>query len=187
MSVSQVSICNSALVMVGAERISSIDQDCKRAIILKAIYNQTRDAVFRARKWNFAKKRAILAPTATTPDWGFNFQYDLPNDYMGFLETDPDDIVFTIESKKILTNENSLSVSYIFRQEDESEWDPSFAKAMSCLLASEIAYNMTQSVTLVDRLLVAYKAAISDASFNNSAEKTLTGIESTSWTDARKR
>lgn len=187
MSVSKVSIANAALIKVGAERISSITQDCKRAIIINAIWDHVRDKVLRARKWNFAKMRVTLTPNGTSPDWGYDYQYDLPNDYLGFLETDPDDIQYVIENGKILTDEDELDVTYIYRNTDESSWDASFAEAMACLLAHEICYNLTQSSTLKDDLKDDYKKALADASFSNSVEKTIPPIESTSWTDARKR
>ncbi len=187
MPVNQVSVCNDGLVMVGAERISSITQDRKSARLLNAIWDSSRDAVLRARKWNFATKRVVLTPNSTVPNWGFDYQYDLPSDYLGWLQPDPDDIEFTIEAGKILSNESELNVSYVYRNVDESSWDSAFAKSLSCFLAKEICIALTQSVSLKQSCDADYKASLGAASFANSVEKTLTGIESTSWTDARRR
>lgn len=184
--ISQVSVCNSALVNIGADRISSIDQDTKRAILLKAIYAECRDAVLRAHPWHFAVKRVTLAPNGTIPDWGFDFQYDEPNDCLRLLETSPDDICFELENGKILTNENTLNIKYIFRQDDESSWDSCFAEAFGWKLSGKIAYAITQSITLVQTCEGKYKAAIAEARWASGVETPIKGLEADVWTNARR-
>lgn len=187
MSVSKVSVCNSALIKVGAERISSITQDTKRAILLNAIYDQVRDAVLRAHRWNFALKRTTLTPTSDTPEWGYDYEYDVPNDCLRVLDVDPDDIEFVVEGGKIRTDESSLDVLYVQRQDDESEWDPCFAEAVACRLACEIAYNLTQSATLVAQCEQKYKAVLAEARSMDGAEGVLKILEADDWTLSRRR
>jgi hypothetical protein len=187
MAVSKTSICNSALVKVGAERISSITQDTKRAIILNAIYDQVRDSVLRAHRWNFAIKRVALAPTAAVPAFGYNFEYDLPNDCLRLLDTDPDDIDFVIEERKIRTDEPTLDVLYIFQNIDESSWDSCFAEAMAWRLASEISYNLTQSSTVAAFCDKKYKEVLAEARSMDGAEGPLKGIEADTWTGSRRQ
>lgn len=186
MTVSQVSVCNSALVKVGADRISSIDQDCKRAILLKAIYDTTRDAVLRAHPWKFATKRVSLVPNSSVPAWGYSYQYDEPNDYLGIVETHPDDIHFVTENGQILTNEPNLNIKYIFRQTDESSWDACFAEAMAWRLATDIAYALTQSITLAQACETKYKSVIAEARWSDSLQNSTKGLEADVWTRARR-
>lgn len=186
MSVSQVSICNSALIKVGAERISAITEDNKRAKILAAVWDQTRDSILRAHKWNFATKRVTLAPTSDTPEWGYDYEYDLPNDLLRLLEPDPDTIEFVVEGRKILTDEDSLDVLYIYRHEDESDWDACFAEAMAWGLAAEIAYNLTQSSTLSQLCDQKYQKVIAEARWADSTEGSGLSLEADDWTESRK-
>ncbi len=187
MAVSQLSICNSALVKVGAARISSISQDTKSAKLLNAIYEQVRDSVLRAHPWSFATKRATLAPTAVVPEWGFDFEYDLPNDYLGFMRTHPSDIDYVIEDDKIRTNESELNVLYTYQNVDESSYDAAFAEAFAWKLAAEIAYNLTQSVTLADACEKKYRSELAQARYANGVEDPTPSLEADDWTNARRR
>lgn len=187
MAVSQISICNSALLKIGAVRISSIDQDTKSAIHLKAVWDQIRDSVMRAHPWNFAKARVTLAPNGTTPAWGYDFTYDLPNDWLRMLEPDNNDVEFVVEGQQLLTNESTLNVKYLFRNEDESSWDACFAECMAWRLATELAYNMTQSATVVQYCGAGYKAALAEARAMNAFDNNnFPELESTTWTDSRR-
>lgn len=189
MSVSQVSVCNSALVKVGAERISSIDENTKRAIILKAIYDTTRDAVLRAHPWHFATKRETLVPTATTPAFGYQYEYDLPNDCLKVIDCEVlsrEDIDFQVESRKIRTDWNEINILYVFQQTDESEWDSCFAEAMAWALAGQIAYNLTQSITLAQSCEQKYRAVLAEARSMNGTEGVLKGLIADDWTNSRR-
>lgn len=187
MSVSKVSICNSALIKVGAERISSITQDTKSARILNALWDQVRDSVLRAHKWNFATKRVTLSPTSDSPDFGYDYVYDQPNDCLRVLNTFPDSIDFVVEGRKILTDEETLDVLYICRHESEADWDSCFAEAMAWRLASEIAYNLTESNTLAVNCDKKYREVLAEARSMDGTEGTTEAIVSDDWTMARRR
>jgi len=194
MAVDQISICNSALVKVGAERISSINQDTKSAKILKAVYEQVRDAVIAAHPWNFAIKRAVLYPTATTPDFEFDYQYDVPLDCLHVLsvydESDAfggdESIDYVVEDRKILTDESTLNVRYVYRATDESLWSAYFAEAFAWRLAQEVAYNLTQSMSVATACEQKYRKELAEARSRDGAEGILKGIVADKWTGARK-
>lgn len=186
MSVSQLSICNSALVKVGADRISSIDQDCKRAIILKAIYNQKRDATLRAHPWKFATKRVKLYPNSTVPAWGYNYQYDEPNDFLSLVDTHPTDIRFMTEAGQILSDEKTLEMRYIFRQTDESTWDACFAEAFAWNLATDVSYALTQSITLAQNCEAKYLKVLAEARWSDGLQRSSPELEADLWSRARR-
>lgn len=187
MPVTQVSVCNSALVKVGADRISSITQNTKSAILLNAIFNQTRDNVLRAHPWNFAMKRATLAPTSTTPEFEWDYQYDKPSDMLRVWETYPDDIPHIIEGEKILTDESSLDVRYIYRQDDPATWDACFAEALAWNLAEQIALALTGSLNIQKACADGYKRALAEARSMDGMEGAIKGLEIDDWILARGR
>lgn len=176
-----------ALVKVGADRISAITQDVKRAVLLNAIYDTARDATLRAHPWNFAIKRVTIAPTSDEPEWGYAYEYDLPNDCLKILDTDPNDIEHVIEGRKLRTDESELDIRYIYRHESEADWDPCFVEALSWRLARDISYALTQSSTVREQCEAGYRAALAEARSMDGTEGTLPGIESDEWTDARRR
>ena len=186
MAVTQIKICNLALAKIGAARISDITQDTKSAILLNSIYELIRDQVLRAHPWNFATKRATISPNASTPDFEYDYTYDLPNDCLKVLDTYPDNIEHVIEGRTILTNEETLDLKYIYQNTDESLWDSCFANAFAARLAQELAYSMTQSSTLVEQMKADYKNSLAEARAMDGTEGTLKGLEVDDWTDSRK-
>lgn len=187
MSISQISIANSALVKVGAERISSIDEDNKRAKIIKSIWDESRDAALRAHPWHFAKKRVVLFPVSTPPAWGYTYQFDEPNDCLKVLGVDPDTIDFILENSRILANCSTLNVQYTYRHTDWSKWDSMFAEAFSWQIASTIAYALSQSATLSQLCDKKFDAVLAEARSANGSEGVLKGIEADTWTSSRRR
>lgn len=186
MSVSQVGICNLALIKVGSKRISSIDEDEKPAKLIKAIYDQKRDSMLRAHRWNFATKRVTLTPTATTPDWGYEYEYDIPNDYLGFFDPDQEDVELVFEGSKIRSDESSIDCTYVYRNTDEATWDASFQESFACELSADICYALTQSSTLTDMLRKKAKDALEEAKANDAVEGTAKTLQIDSWTRVRR-
>ena len=65
-STTQVSICNMALRLIGATRITSITASSEEARVLNDIWTDTLDEVLAAHPWNFAIKRATLTELGGT-------------------------------------------------------------------------------------------------------------------------
>jgi hypothetical protein len=189
---SQVSICNGALIKIGADRISSITENKREAILLNALWENARDFVLRGHRWNFATLRVTLTPSATTPDWGYDYEYELPTNYLRVVETDPDDIDFVIEAdatgdRRVLrSDESELDILYIFKQENMEAWDSSAAKALEWQLAAEVGYALTQSLALQDSCFKKALQVMAEARSMDGAEGILRGLEADDWTNARK-
>ncbi len=186
MSVTQLSILNTALTRCGEPRISSLSQDTPSAIALNAIYDLARDTVMAAHPWNFAIKRDLLAPNATEPDFEYAYQYDKPADMLRLLTSDTVDADFVIEGDQILSDESELYVRYIYRNEDESSWSPGYASALAWYLAREVCYLLKQNSSLWAGCDAAYKSSLSEARSIDGAEGTMKGLSATSWTNARR-
>ena len=186
MAVTQLGISNSALVKVGADRITDLAQNTKTAILLSTIFDSVRDEVLRSHPWRFAIKRATLTPTSTVPPFEYDFTYDLPNDCLRIVRLDDEQIDWVIEARKLLCSENPINVVYIYQNDEPSTWDTMFAEVMAWRLAAEISYNLTQSVTLFDRLELGYQKALGQARAMSGFEGSVTGFEATTWTDARR-
>lgn len=186
MSVNQLSICNLALIRCGASRISSITQDTKPAIALNAIWELSRDTVMADHPWNFALKRALLAPTSNTPVYEFNYEYDKPSDMLRLMDLDSNDIDYVVENGKILSDETELNVRYVFRNTDESSWSPGFADALAWYLVMQIGFTLTQQTKLTEEAGAAYKASLAQARFVDGSEGIMRRLEATVWTNARR-
>lgn len=188
MAVNQVSICNSALVKIGADPISSITQDTKSATICNRLFNYIRDEVLRAHPWNFAVKRTTLTPDSETPDSEYDYQYILPSDLLRVLDTPSDDSLdWVVEGRKILTDQDTeLPIRYIYRHEDPSEWDSMFAETFAWRLAADLSYSLTQSLQLFDYCMKQYRSMLAEARSIDGMEGRIKILVADEWVNARK-
>lgn len=85
MATSVVSICNQALGWLGANLITSLNDDNKEAALCKANYPDIRDAVLEEREWTFCVRRISLSPTVVEPVYGYTNQFLLPPDVIRIL------------------------------------------------------------------------------------------------------
>ncbi|MDO9534776.1 MAG: hypothetical protein Q7J85_05470, partial [Bacillota bacterium] len=130
-----------ALAKLGAKSIANIDTDTdNNAIKCRAIYENTRDALLRSYEWNFAIERAELAQLATTPVYGFDYEYTLPTSpyCLRVLEMESG-TSFEIEGRKLLTNEDECKIKYIKRIVNPAQLDALFITVMVDSLAAQLA------------------------------------------------
>lgn len=150
MTVSAVSICSNALLMNGAQTISSFDDTSERARQCSNLYPTVRDYVLASHPWNCCIKRVTLSPDTAPPDFDWTFQYTLPPDYTRTLQVgeygneDP----YTIESGKLLTDAAVLKLRYVWNNTNEVTWTPLLVMAMTMAMRQVLAYPITQSTSL---------------------------------------
>ncbi len=150
---SPVSICSNALLDLGAQSISDFTENTDRAKIVANIYPSARDDLLREHVWKFAIKRTLLAPDVDKPAFGYSYAYILPADFLEAITVNygyyPD---YTIENGKILTNENSIALRYIYQNVDVTTYDATFIKLLTLMIKSKIAYSVTQSTSLAEAI-----------------------------------
>lgn len=163
MASSEVSICNSALLKIGAERITALSDSNKRAIACNEQYSKCRDEVLEAHPWNFAIKRVELSQNATGPAFGYTYAYDLPADCLRVLEMSDTDITYEIEAGTLITDEDTAKIKYIAQTADTTLFSPTFSEALALRLASDLAYHLVQSSALQAALYKAYTEFLANA------------------------
>lgn len=164
MSISETSICNKALTLLGANRISSIDDDSIEAKLCKDHFADVRDDLLRSHPWKFALKRALLAASSTAPAWGWLYEYPLPSDCLRVVEMlGQEQDNWTEEGRSILTDSEIASIKYIQRIESVGIFDSNFATVLSIDLALVLAYALTTSQGLRTDLATLRKEKIKEA------------------------
>jgi hypothetical protein len=156
---SDVDICNLALSHLGDNAtVASIDppEGSAQADHCARFYPMARDAMLELHPWSFATRRAVLAPlNAPTFAWAYCYALpanllrtiavlpiDAPDDYTAVGQYTPQP--YARESLEdgtevIYTNQSQASLRYLARVDDAAKFSPLFAKALSWLLASELA------------------------------------------------
>jgi hypothetical protein len=198
---STVDIANYALNIIGASNISALDENSKAARLVNQRYEGVRDAVFRSHPWNCLIRRAELAQETEAPAFGYAYQYALPTSPYclrvlefsnGSLSYPQDNMfsnsggpVYVIEGRKLLTDEGTARIKYIGRVADPNEYDASLIEALSARLASEIAYAVTGSTTVMQLAAALYDEKMKEARFVDATEGAPQKLEASDFIEAR--
>ena len=173
---SVVDICNSALNMLGGNTIISLTENSKNARLCNQRYEPVRDAVFREHPWNCLLKRVELAKDTVAPVFEYSNAYTLPADCLRVLQSENSNLSnnerFRIEGRKLLSDEDTIKILYVAKITDTTEYDTSLIETLSARLAAELAYPITQSSGLMDRMFTLYQTKLKDARFVDATEGT---------------
>jgi hypothetical protein len=194
--VSDVSIANLALTKLGEARIISFGDDTKAARTMTALYEITRDAELRRRKWRFSLKRASLPALTASPEFGYAYAYQLPSDCLSILSvgdvapgvdlsdyrTGIDMGLYSLEGRQVLTDLGApLSLRYKARITDPTQFDIAFVAALAARLAYEAAEDLTQSASKRQQAGEDYKVALREAVAANAIEVAPEPMADNSW------
>ena len=82
---SDVSVCNEALLLLGDKTISSLSDTSTEGKICNAMYDSCRQDLLRKHPWNFAIERVSLAALGAAPEFRYDYQYQAPSDCLRLL------------------------------------------------------------------------------------------------------
>ena len=189
---SVISICNSALNLLGASTISALTDDSKNARICNQRYEPVRNRVFRGHAWNCLHKRVQLAQDSTAPVVEYTYAYTLPSDclrvlkiHTGTADSINSEIDYKVEQRKIVTNEGTIYLVYIALVTDPNEYDVYLQESISHQLAADIAYSLTSNATLAKSYMQRADERLKEARFIDATENSLDTIQSDEFIDAR--
>lgn len=173
MAVTEAGIASSALRLVGAQPISSLNDDNDRARICRQFYEETVREVTSRAPWGFAKARTSLAQLLAAPSWGFDHAYQLPAGVTRILETDiPLGTPWQREGDTLITDADSVSILYIMRVTDPNLWPDYFVPCVIRLLAAKVAYPIAKSEKLAEQQHAIYEDLLADAMSYDGQEGT---------------
>lgn len=146
----EVSICSNALLLLGDQTISSFNDGSDRATLASNLWAPTRNAMLRSHPWNCCVKRAVISPDASAPAYGWAYAYGLPSDWVRTLAVGQDGVEadYKAEGRKILCDESTLYLRYIYRNTDVATWDELLVDAMTLAMAAKMAYPITRNASL---------------------------------------
>ncbi len=189
----EVVVCNQALDRINSTNFTFAVQTKQEGIKANTHYTQTRDALLRSFEWSFAKARAALVADTNTPDFEWDYQFNLPADYLRqrevygvgglFLTTDR----WVIEGNKLLTNDSTADLKYIKKVTDPDDFDPLFTEVLILQLVRKFlsALAGTETSAFRKELLVELKAVMSKARVVCRQESNVSGRSD--WNLARFR
>ena len=198
---STVDIANFALNSLGANNISTFDENSKPARLVNQRYNSVRDNVFRQHPWNCLIRRVELAKESDSPAFDYANQFALPTDPFclrvlefsnGTLTFPYDDMTsnsghpaFVIEDRKLITDEAIAKIRYIGRVTDPMKYDAGLIETLAAALAFELAYAITGSNTVKQVMAAEYSDKLRNAKFVDATEGAPQKIEASDFLQAR--
>lgn len=144
-TLSETSLCNMALVKMGGKKINNVETGTSvEAITCRLHYEQARDSLLRSHYWRFASARSELTQDSTDPDFEWDNQFKLPDDFLRLKSIYDTTLVdntrhsFAIEGQRLLTNDNTMEIRYIKKVTDVTEFDPLFIEVLILQLALKL-------------------------------------------------
>lgn len=186
---SQISIINNALQLLGCNRLTSMTDNTPEAKAASNTYNDSLKTILSECCWSFASKRVSLNKIANkTPEWtkdGKNTYFQLPSDFVEVFEVSDENALWEIEGESILANVSELGIKYVYFLTDASKYSASFVDAFIYKLASDMCYELTNSGQMTDELLKLYRSEFLPlAKSKNARQKSSPKIKDDAWINA---
>lgn len=181
-----------ALMKCGAKPlISSLSELSPNGRVCNLFYGAVRDAVLRSHPWNCALHRTTITALVAAPDSDWDHQYQLPtNPYclrmlqVGTLEDQP--TRWTIEGRRLLTNENSPPIVYVKRITDTNEFDSLLIDALILKLAIKIAMPVSTDARIVKGLIDELESiSLPESRSVDGQEQSVQMIQTSTFIDSR--
>jgi hypothetical protein len=157
---SPVDIANQALTFLGQDTIIALDEENKAARLCNANYELIRDEVLEEFDWNCASERASLAQDSSTPEWGFDYQYQLPTTPLCLMVREVYEeeagYEWKVEGQYVVTDAETCNIRYTKQLTSVPEMSGRLRQAIAFKLASHIAFNLTGSAAMSENALKAY-------------------------------
>lgn len=178
---SKTDICNLSMDLIGATKVNSIDTpESEREYLLRRWYDTTRRALLQMYAWNFATKRKLILRSISTPVFGEEIPYELPDDYLMFISAGAEHTKIKqhkVEGGFLYLNkgvtyeqDGSLPLRYTSDFEVVTKFSPLFIIAFSQLLAANTSFQETNSRSSVDQLKADFAETLKTAATQDAKE-----------------
>lgn len=169
MASSSIEIINKALLLLGANVITSLDEGSNESTIVGALYPAVRKSCLSIHPWNFAITEVELPAVTGGSSFKHQYQYNWPSDCLRLLRVydDPD---YKVKGRSVYTNSDSCKIRYIFDNVDTTTWTPTFDNLVAHKLAAELAYPITKSTSLMEAMTNLYGRFVIEAKAIDASE-----------------
>lgn len=150
--VSEVSLCNRALDLVGGSTINALTEESTAAKLCNRHFADARDELQIMHKWDFCTDIVTLNRLVSVPaaKWAYSYQLDASHiKVWGFANDDSGQIKYQVTADNVLmTDEATAIVEVTKRVTNPSKFEVAYNNCFIYLLASRIAYKIADSRTL---------------------------------------
>jgi len=192
MATTKVDICSTALVMIGANTITSFSDDSTEANVCNTVYEDILKSALTRHRWRFATEQKQLSLLTAEPTGRYAYAYQLPTqpELLQLITLTVNDIVIPYErygDKVFLDNYGSTSTvicDYIYRA-DEGEFPPHFILALEYTLASLFAGSIARDSGMIKQFSDMAERQYLIAKNVDSAERTTKQLDQSRFINLR--
>ena len=151
---SAIDICARALILIGAEPITSFDDNNNESLVSSNVYEDIARATLVSSRWRFSTNQAVLNRLTDAPTGRYDAAYQLPDGWlMTHAVTVSDNAIeYQTYGNKIYANEDVNSeviLDYTFRAEEEN-FPSYFTIALEFELARIFAFSIARDSQLAN-------------------------------------
>lgn len=147
-SVTQIN--NEALGLVGCQRIRSMDDAGNEAAACRFHWPLTLEYVLSVHPWKCVGKQATLTTTTTEPQFGHDYAYPLPADFVRMISMDDADDAYHVTGKILHCDDSPAYIWYVPLEADATKYDATLVQALAFVQAYKLALALRQDFGLAE-------------------------------------
>lgn len=187
MAISDLGIVNSALIKLGVEKISALDNTTRQGEIMNEQYTKIRDALLYDHPWNFAMKWGLLEDGDDVHDNPeYTYMHDLPADCHRVWCAEYEDEDYEVLGGKLYTDSEDIKIKYIEAVTTPTRFSPAFAEALSLKLAADNCFALIQSNSLKQTFMDEMRRYIPTVKSSDAQENPAKRLQQDIFLDSRR-
>lgn len=164
---SGIDICSRALILIGAEPITSFDDDTTEGLVSSNMYEDIARSNLTSTRWRFATNQAVLNRLSDAPTGRFDAAYQLPSGYLFVHAVTVRDfqIEYDIYGNKVFCDaaaQDELILDYTYRAEEQN-WPSYFSICVEYAMATVFATAIARDQSLAQLMDQQYNIALAKA------------------------
>lgn len=194
----QLALYNQALRLVGETQLTSLTQSRPERYALDAVWNEDPiKQMLEEAQWTFATRTLEWNyDSSVTTDYGFQYAFTKPSNYVRSVAICSDEffseplVNFSDENNYWFCDYETIYIKYVSDGDqfgrDYSLWPELFRNCVALKMAKELAYSLTKSESLTDRLNREHKQYIKDAKSLDAMNQPTRFMPAGGWTRSRR-
>tara|TARA_R100001082_G_C4292320_1_gene128714 strand:+ start:70 stop:663 length:594 start_codon:yes stop_codon:yes gene_type:complete len=183
-------ICSRALILIGAEPISSFDDGTTEASVAVNMYEDVAQSALVNTRWRFATNQATLNQLSDAPTGRYDLAYQLPSNLLMLhaLTVNDNIIDYQMYGNKVYADTattDTVIADYTFRA-DEETWPSYFTLAVEFSLAIIFATSIARDANLANLMSQRSEITMAKARTLDSQQQTTRKLVTSRFLSARR-
>ena len=187
---SSIDICSRALILIGAEPITSFTDGSTESLVASNLYEDICRSALQNCRWRFATDQKVLNRLTDAPTGRYDLAYQLPNNNLIVHAITVNDnlVEYQIYGDMVYADTNtndSVIADYTFRQTEEN-FPAYFTIALQYALSVAFASAIARDSTMINQMSALAQQAMMKARSVDSQQQTTRKLVSTRFIAERR-